>query len=180
MDLQTAQRARQAHAAFADGLDLPPAAQQPDVAAVRRMRTQGEETAVGNALAEGLGEGFQQAGEAIGVEVDLGVAAQGVGDGRVEHLGLGRGQHGSHLEDMGDRRFLEIAHGRVEMIDRRLDLRGVAVAGGVDGPGGGGHGAGHSGGGADLLAQCRHAHAAVAADGDSRGNRTAQGAGARR
>ena len=62
-----------------------------------------------------------------------GVSAQGVDNRGVEHLGLGRGQCGSHLEHMSDRRLLEIAHGRVEMIDRRLDLGGVAVAGGDGG-----------------------------------------------
>ena len=58
-----------------------------------------------------------------------GVVAQGVDDRCVEHLGLRGGQHRSHLEDMGDGRLLEIAHGGMEMIDRRLDLRRVAVAG---------------------------------------------------
>ncbi len=62
-----------------------------------------------------------------------GVMVQRIDDCFVEHLGLGRGQYGSHLEDMGDRRLLEIAHGGVEMIHRRLNLRRVALAGGNGG-----------------------------------------------
>ena len=58
-----------------------------------------------------------------------GVVVQGIDDRFVEHLGLGRGQHGSHLEDMSDRRLLEIAHGGVEMIDCGLDLGRIAIAG---------------------------------------------------
>ena len=41
----------------------------------------------------------------------------------VEHLSLLGRQDRPHLEHMGDGRLLEIAHGDVEMIDRRLDLR---------------------------------------------------------
>ena len=113
---------RQAHAAFADGLDLPPAAQQPDEAAVRRMRTQSEEAAVGGTLAEGLGEGFQQAGEAIGVEVDLGVAAQGVAQAaHVEDLPPLLGGIGGGFAQLGDEGVLDAR----ELIE---PLRGVGVA----------------------------------------------------
>lgn len=62
-----------------------------------------------------------------------GVVAQGLDDRFVEHLGLAGGQHGSHLEDMSDRGLLEVAHGGVKMIDRRLDLRRVAITGGDGG-----------------------------------------------
>src|SRR5690606_7321655 len=59
-----------------------------------------------------------------------GLLRQGAGDFPVEDASLFRRQHRSHLEHMGDGRFLQRAHGVVEVIDRGAHLGAVALAGG--------------------------------------------------
>jgi len=72
------ERAGEAHAPFADDLDVLPVAQELQIAAVRGLRTQREEAAMGRALAEGFGEGLEQARELVRVELDLRIAPQRV------------------------------------------------------------------------------------------------------